>query len=579
LEIVRFEIDADRCVGCLACLRVCASKAITVEGMAVQIQEDTCIRAGDCVSECPHDAIRAVGDVEKAIQLADSGEAVLILAVEAAAYFYPQTPEQVVNACYKAGFQAVHRGILGDELVAEEYRELWDDEGWGTTIRSTCPVVVERIQREYPELVPYLAPFKTPLAAEVDYLRGMYGGDVGLVYVGVCLADCDAHVDAGLTFDELEELLLRRGIALEDEPLHYRRIPSVRERFVSTAGGMPMPLLQMEPQASRRFRKVRGLGGLDALARAVGNDRIDLGFVDILPCEGCLDHPLWGEPEKLFWRRQVVTESEPPRSPIPVLDPSVRVMLDRAFQFRTNGHRPPDEQIENVLDEIGYAPGGLHWDCGACGYSGCVSFAVAKIEGKASLRQCPPHQERRAEEATRVATTDHLTGLATFRTLKLRLEHERARSDRSAEPFGVLFVDLDRFKELNDNYGHEAGNRVLEGVGHELEVSVRKTDLAARYGGDEFVMVLVHTDIEGAFRVGEMVRESIQAFGISEGYRADEVTVSVGVACHDPRDESTQDAMGRADQALYQAKARGGNMVVAWGHDLKVKTQDMESGA
>ena len=111
---LRFEIDADRCIGCLACLRVCASKAITVDGMTVQIQDDTCIRSGECLSECPHDAIRAVGDVEKALELVDSGDAVLILAVEAAAHFYPQTPEQVVNACSQAGFRAVHRGVIGD---------------------------------------------------------------------------------------------------------------------------------------------------------------------------------------------------------------------------------------------------------------------------------------------------------------------------------------------------------------------------------------------------------------------------------------------------------------------------------
>jgi iron only hydrogenase large subunit-like protein len=204
-------------------LRVCASKAITVDGLTVQINDDTCIRSGECLSECPHNAIRAVGDVDRALALVEGGDAVLILAVEASAHFYPLTPEQVVNGCYRAGFRAVHRGILGDELVAEEYRKIWDDTEWGTMIRSTCPVVVERIQREYPELVPYLAPFKTPLAAEAEYHRKLYGNGVGLVYAGVCLADSDAHVDAGLTFDELEDLLQRRGAVLESEPQHYKR--------------------------------------------------------------------------------------------------------------------------------------------------------------------------------------------------------------------------------------------------------------------------------------------------------------------------------------------------------------------
>jgi diguanylate cyclase (GGDEF)-like protein len=185
------------------------------------------------------------------------------------------------------------------------------------------------------------------------------------------------------------------------------------------------------------------------------------------------------------------------------------------------------------------------------------------LEGRSTLRQCPPYQERRAEDAIRVAAVDELTGLATFRMLRARLEQEVARSDRSGEPFGVLFVDMDDFKQLNDAYGHEAGNRVLEGVGRELEFSVRKTDLAARYGGDEFVLVLVRTDLEGAVRVGEMVREGVESFGRAQGFGAGEVSVSVGVACHDPRGAEVVDVLREADRALYMAKERGGNQVAA----------------
>ena len=208
---MRFEIDLDKCVSCLACVRVCAARAISVDGDSVQIDDEVCIRSGSCVPECPHDAIRAVGDLKRAEELARGGEAVLILAVEAAVHFYPHTPEQVVNACYRVGFRAVHHGVLGDELVAEQYGKLLGDPIWGTMIRSTCPVVVERVRLEYPELVPYLAPVQTPLAAEVSYHRAWYGDHVGLVYAGVCLAESDKHVDAALTLEELGSLLQSLG--------------------------------------------------------------------------------------------------------------------------------------------------------------------------------------------------------------------------------------------------------------------------------------------------------------------------------------------------------------------------------
>ena len=140
---VDFKVNPDSCVACMACVRVCPADAVAVEGAQVRIVDEACVRCGLCVPACPHDAIEVTGDVPRTLELALSGRAALILSVECAVYFYPSTPEQVVNACYAVGFRMVHRGVLGDELVAREYLSLWADEGWGTLIRSTCPVIVE----------------------------------------------------------------------------------------------------------------------------------------------------------------------------------------------------------------------------------------------------------------------------------------------------------------------------------------------------------------------------------------------------------------------------------------------------
>ena len=103
---------------------------------------------------------------------------------ESAAHFYPATPEQVINACYAAGFRAVTRGVIGDELVAAEYLKLWEDEPWGTLIRSTDPVVVDTVRTQFPELVPYLAPVTVPPVAEARYLRALYGSGLKIAYAG-----------------------------------------------------------------------------------------------------------------------------------------------------------------------------------------------------------------------------------------------------------------------------------------------------------------------------------------------------------------------------------------------------------
>ena len=557
-----FRIEPERCVACLACVRVCPADAVAVEGQSVHIVDEACTRCGLCLPACPHDAIIALGDLARAVELASSGRATLILSVESAAYFYPATPEQLVNACYAAGFRTVHRGVLGDELVAQEYLKLWSEDGWGTMIRSTCPVVVETIQHDYPELMPYLAPVATPIAAEARYLRRLYGRGAPIVYTGVCLTEGGHDVDAAITFEDLRKLLERREVRLADQAPYFTRVPEERRRHWSTAGGLPLELLREETQASRRFRKVRGLGSLPALARAIAVDRIDLGFVDLLPCEGCLDHPLLGPRDQLFWRREIVGATEPARSKLPVLDTAVagEVPVGEGFPVRRDGHEAPADAVEGILAEIGLAPNGKPWDCGACGYATCRGFAQAAALGRTTLRSCPPYLDKQAQQAQLQAAVDSLTGLATFRVLRDRLASEVARSGRTGDSFAVLFLDLDNFKLVNDQFGHEAGNAVLRGAAHECAALIRSTDVAARYGGDELVAVLVRTGTEGARGVAEKIRAQVEAMGRRLGYPEGLVTVSVGVAEFRPGPEA-EDVLVAADRALYRAKASGRNQV------------------
>jgi len=561
---VQFRIDPDRCVTCLACVRVCPADAVAVEAQQVRIVDAACTRCGLCLPACPHDAIEALGDAARAFELVAGGRASLILSVESAAYFYPATPEQVVNACYAAGFHRVHRGVLGDELVAHEYLSLWANEDWGTMIRSTCPVIVETVRTQYPELIPYLAPVATPIAAEARYLKRVYGAGTPLVYTGVCITEGGPDVDAAITFDELVALLGRRGVAVDQQEPYFTRVPEERRRHWSTAGGLPLEVLLEETQASRRFRKVRGLGALEAIARAVAVDRIDLGFVDILPCEGCLDHPLLGPREELFRRRVIVGATEPARARGPVVDEQLagQVRVGEAFPIHRNGRRPAPEAVESILGDVGLAPNGKPWDCGACGYATCRAFAEAAALGRTTLKSCPPYLDKVAKQAQLQAAVDGLTGLATYRVLRDRLASEVARSDRTGDRFAVLFVDLDNFKQVNDQFGHEAGNEVLRSSARACGSHIRSTDLAARYGGDEFVLVLVHTGAEGAGGVAEKVRASVAATGRSLGYPEGLVTVSIGVAEFVPgRGPETEDVLVAADRALYRAKASGRNQV------------------
>jgi diguanylate cyclase (GGDEF)-like protein len=562
-SFLHFVIDAESCVACLACVRDCPTDAIAVAGEAplLQVVDELCIRCGQCYAVCPHDAVRVNGEVGRALAIASQGDGILILSPEMAAHFYPATPEQVVNACYEAGFRTVTRGVIGDELVAAEYLKLWREEPWGTLIRSTDPVVVDTVRAQFPELIPYLAPVTTPPVAEARHLRVRFGPGLRIVHAGVNASEGAPDLDAAITFGDLEEVLKARGVNILGQPTWFSRVPEERRRHQSAAGGMPLELLDEFKQASARFRLVRGLDQLPAIARAVSVDRMDLGFVDILSYEGLLDHPLAGPKDQLFWRRALIASTEPPRAPTPVLDRTVVASVGAIFQIQPERMEPDHETVAAILKEIGLGPNGRPWDCGACGFDTCQKFAEVAAAGRATLRQCLPYQERRAEDAQKAAAVDLLTGLSTYRVLRDRLSFEIERSRRNGETFAVLFLDLDRFKQVNDTYGHEAGNEILRAASAEIRNAVRASDVAARYGGDEFVVILTRTDLAGATRVAEALRAGIEGVGRRLGYESGLITVSCGIAEFDPKQPGEGDLLVTADRALYRAKAAGRNVV------------------
>ena len=162
------------------------------------------------------------------------------------------------------------------------------------------------------------------------------------------------------------------------------------------------------------------------------------------------------------------------------------------------------------------------------------------------------------------AIRDPLTGLFNRRYLDETLPRELSRCQRSGEPLAVAMLDLDHFKHFNDVYGHEAGDLVLKMVGLSLHQSLRTSDMACRYGGEELTVVMPGSSLDDAWTRLDTLRQIIWQLHLL--YRGDElsvITVSIGVAAAEPEEKDATTLLGRADAALYQAKAQGRNQVVA----------------
>lgn len=159
-----------------------------------------------------------------------------------------------------------------------------------------------------------------------------------------------------------------------------------------------------------------------------------------------------------------------------------------------------------------------------------------------------------------MATTDPLTGAYNRREWFKRIEVETIRAARTQTPLCVIMLDLDHFKNINDTYGHQAGDEVLKWVSAKMHKALRASDILCRYGGEEFLIMAPETDIEKSTFLAERIRLLIEEEPVNSKEAQIHVTVSLGVAQYQPN-ETHEHMIFRADKALYQAKHNGRNRV------------------
>lgn len=169
---------------------------------------------------------------------------------------------------------------------------------------------------------------------------------------------------------------------------------------------------------------------------------------------------------------------------------------------------------------------------------------------------------RSFQRAERLTVTDDVTGLYNARHFRQLLENELSRSRRFHHSASLLFIDLDYFKRVNDQHGHLVGTSVLREVGHLLAQSIRRIDLGFRYGGDEFGLLLLETDVEGATAVAQRMLESMREhrFLADRGLSIQQ-TASVGVATYPLHAGTAEELIHAADVAMYRVKERSRNAV------------------
>ncbi len=231
--------------------------------------------------------------------------------------------------------------------------------------------------------------------------------------------------------------------------------------------------------------------------------------------------------------------------------------IDRCYESNIEIHPGETEYLhknKNILNVLT----SFHKHENVFGYQELYNLSVDMTE----LKKTKKELKKSNTKLHTLARTDSLTQLPNRRAILEKLDYEKLKFERSKEVFTIAMIDLDRFKDINDKYGHECGDFVLKQISNLMLDLVRKQDVVGRYGGEEFILFLPQTNAKGALHVTKLILQQIAKFPIT--YKNEEIslTATIGVSDYKNDEMTVSDLIKNADKAMYKGKSQGKNKVV-----------------
>lgn len=435
--------ELTECRDCYKCVRSCPVKAIQVRDGSAVVVKDRCIYCGACVDTCPSHAKKIRNDLGRVKQFLKSGRKVFCSLAPSVSSEFPNSVESVVVALKRLGFYATSETAIGAALVnaaIEAYAS--EHDGVCNWISTACPTVVQIVKKYYPSLVPSLSPVPSPLQCHSAYLRKLYGQDIGIVFIGPCIAkkieadETPGYPDFALTFGELRTWLEEEGLDLDgiagELNVGTQGVPPFlpsaagKSTLYPVEGGMIASLAWGNDPFQTHAVAISGSEQVVSTLQGMVDDNQNTDFLELLFCEGgCINGPGCASGRSSAskkglasrYTRSRITAEQPTfegdRAFVAELLSGGYTLIEKAdeggalvpssrlastplspYKF---GIMHTDEAIEQALHLLGKADKREELNCGGCGYNSCREMAIAYLDGMAEPEMCVTKMRKEAQ--------------------------------------------------------------------------------------------------------------------------------------------------------------------------------------
>jgi iron only hydrogenase large subunit-like protein/uncharacterized Fe-S cluster-containing protein len=395
------------CRDCYKCVRYCPVKAIRVNDNHAQVVPERCIADGRCTLICPQSAKKVESALATVRDFLRSGATVVASLAPSFVTAGEWQPGQLVAALKQLGFTFVEETAEGAEFVAQAHLRLMKTAD-NPVITSCCPAIVNLIEIYYPDLLTYLAPVLSPMAAHGAILKSRYGAACKVVFIGPCIAKKGEaavdNVDAVMTFQELQELLAASRVAPQELEAQPCDGPGAdRAHIFPAPGGLARTAALSTDLLAKEIVTIDGLEESIAFLDSFAAVKANYSLIELLACRGgCISGPGMANSMGLHQRRErLLSYAQQKRRKLSggaAVVPPATLNLDRTYTARPPfGVEPTETAIKAILARTGKYQPEDELNCGACGYNSCREKAVAVAKGLAEVDMCIPYMRAKAE--------------------------------------------------------------------------------------------------------------------------------------------------------------------------------------